>query len=440
MNLRIQFAENLAAVLLSADWRAEALEAAALGLLGRDRAPKWLRQLIAEILEKSATPYPPSPETLKRLIRDSAALSRPRPSTLQAESAVITPPRFAPLPAFAGLGLPELSTLGALSDWIGLPVAQLAWFADVEGYRSAGRQEATRHYVYRWLPKASGPPRLLEAPKPILKRIQRQILREILDPVPLHQAAHGFRKGRSCLTAAERHAGEAAVLSLDIRDFFHSIPARSVHGLFRSLGYPWAVARHLTGLCSTATPGWLFEAPEPIGHPVPRSQALLRRRHLPQGAPTSPALANLCAWRLDCRLQGLARALDARYTRYADDLAFSGDRDFARRLDGLLTTIARICGEQGFALHPGKTRIMRRGGRQWLTGLVINQHINLPREGFDRLKATLHNCLRHGPAGQNREHHPDFRAHLDGRITWLETVNPRKGHRLRLLFQQIDWP
>ena len=190
-------------------------------------------------------------------------------------------------------------------------MAQLAWFADVEGYRAAAGRESTRHYRYHWRPRRGGAPRLLEAPKPMLKGIQRQILHGILDPVPVHDAAHGFRRGRSCLTAAQRHAGEEVLLSLDLKDFFLSVPLRQVHGLFRSLGYPWAVARVLTGLCSTATPADVLAGASGNRDFGQDARGRLRQAHLPQGAPTSPALANLCAWRLDCRLDGLARACGA---------------------------------------------------------------------------------------------------------------------------------
>ena len=442
MDPRSWLARNLAAAFLSADWSPQALEAAALDVLERDRAPRWLRDLVDEVLARRETPYPPPPDALSRLILESKGFRRSRPRQREGAAwrrTVLAPPRFAPAAALRGLDLPELPTLGALSDWIGLPFAQLAWFADVEGYRAAADREATRHYLYRWQARKTGDPRLLEAPKPMLKGIQRQILRRILDPVPVHDAAHGFRKGRSCLTAAQLHAGEPLLLCLDLKDFFLSVPLRRVHGLFRSLGYPWAVARTLTGLCSTATPrDVLAGAPPPKGL-EPRLQGLLRQAHLPQGAPTSPALANLCAWRLDCRLAGLARACGARYTRYADDLAFSGDRDFARKSDGFQALVVAICRDQGFAVNPRKTRMLRRHERQRLTGLVINQHINVARRDFDRLKATLHNCARHGPEPQNREGVADFRAHLDGRVTWVETVNPAKGRRLRGLFDRIDW-
>lgn len=187
------------------------------------------------------------------------------------------------------------------------------------------------------------------------------------------------------------------------------------------MGYPETVADLLGGICANAIRG-----------DVP---AIYKRPHLPQGAPSSPALANLCAWRLDCRLSGLARVLDADYTRYADDLAFSGDADFER----IATYIAAIAEEEGFAVHHRKTRIMRQGVRQRLAGLVANEKINVIRKDLDILKATLTNCVRLGPQSQNRDANPAFRAHLQGRVGFVESVHPEKGRRLRGILERIRW-
>jgi hypothetical protein len=173
--------------------------------------------------------------------------------------------------------------------------------------------------------------------------------------------------------------------------------------------------------------------------PDPAVQALHGVPHLPQGAPTSPALANLLAWTLDRRLHGLARAADANYTRYADDLAFSGDARFANGLERFRKSVATIVNEEGFCLNAAKTRIMPRSTRQRVTSIVVNQHCNVARSEFDTLKAILHNCASAGPVGQNRGEVPDFRRHLDGRITWVEQINPRRGAKLRGLFERIDW-
>ena len=166
---------------------------------------------------------------------------------------------------------------------------------------------------------------------------------------------------------------------------------------------------------------------------------LSQTSHVPQGAPSSPALANLCFWRLDRRLSRLADAAGAAYARYADDLAFSGDRHFERSVHQFSLRVGAILLEEGFRTNFRKTRIMHRGVRQYLAGLVVNEKANVVRADFERLKATLHNCVRQVPQTQNRDNHPDFRGHLLGRVAFIEAVNPQKGARLRRIFQQIRW-
>jgi hypothetical protein len=211
---------------------------------------------------------------------------------------------------------------------------------------------------------------------------------------------------------------------MDLQEFFPNITGARIQAIFRTMGYPESVADLLGGICTNSAPGY---------------GALYARPHLPQGAPTSPALANLCAYRADCRLVGLARSAGADYTRYADDLAFSGDEDFERWVARFSTHAAAILEEEGFTVHHRKTRIMRQGVRQHLAGLVANQRVNVIRADFDRLKATLTNCVRLGAASQNHAGHPMFREHLEGRVGFVETINAAKGKRLRRILEQISW-
>ena len=437
MNPRKAVAGDLAAVLSSGAWTRSALERRARTVLGTG-ARKSLRALVDELIERADTPYAPPPDRLANLILNTRTFDRASVRARRlagSHGPVLTNPSFWALPAFRDVAVPRLSTTRDLADWLGVTLTDLEWLSDAR--RQHGRTEEPRlqNYTYVWLPKRSGSVRLIEAPKARLKAVQRRILREILNLVPAHDSAHGFVRGRSCHTAARRHGGEQIVVGLDLRDFFLTVPLRRVHGLFRCAGYPWPVARALTGLCSTVTPASVLGA----GPADWTGRDRHRFTHLPQGAPTSPALANLCAYRLDCRLSGLAGGMEAQYTRYADDLAFSGGEDLQSGIGPFLRGVATVVEDEGFALNPSKTRVMRRHRRQQVTGLVVNDHLNVPRDAYDRLKATLHNCLRHGPDGQNREGHIDFRAHLDGRVTWVETVNLRRGLKLRRMFESIDW-
>src|SRR5262249_24103120 len=156
-----------------------------------------------------------------------------------------------------------------------------------------------------------------------------------------------------------------------------SISRARVFGLFHTAGYHNSVARLLAALCTNATPSWLWvDRPPHTNSRDELMQRLYLRPHLPHGAPSSPALANLCAYRLDCRLAALARSIDAHYTRYADDLAFSGGDELARAARRFHVHVAAIALEEGFAVHTRKTHIMRQGVRQNLAGIVVNQRTN----------------------------------------------------------------
>ncbi len=228
---------------------------------------------------------------------------------------------------------------------------------------------------------------------------------------------------------------------MDLRDFFPSFRAARIQTLFRTLGYPEGVADMVGSICTNAVPYdvWKIHRSKFDVNTLREARDLYSRPHLPQGAPTSPTLANLCTYRADCRLAGLAKSVGASYTRYADEVAFSGDGKFERHVDRFSTHVAAILQEEGFTVQFRKTRVMRQGVRQHLAGLVANQRLNVQRADFDRLKAILTNCVRLGPESQNREAHPHFRMHLEGRVGFVESINPNKGKRLRTLFEQIRW-
>jgi RNA-directed DNA polymerase len=296
-----------------------------------------------------------------------------------------------------------------------------------------------QHYRYRMLPKRSGGWRLLEVPEPYLVHLQRRVLHDLLDHVTPHEAACGYTQGRSLLDHVRAHMSQPMILKFDLRDFFASVRASRVHALFATLGYPEAVARELTALCTTATPEPILQRMRHEGGISWAQAQRLRDAHLPQGAPTSAALANLCAFRFDLRLDGLAYVLGARYTRYADDLTLSGPRSLHGNAARIERWIGRIALEEGFALNHRKTRCQPSGGRQTVCNVVVNQRPNLRREEFDRLKAVLHRCVTQGPNGENRHGVRDWRQHLQGRVAWAAQLNPEKAQRLERLFDRIDW-
>jgi len=220
----------------------------------------------------------------------------------------------------AAFSVAPVPTPGDLAGRLGVTAAELDWFADLRRINTRTRYERLLHYRYEWVRKASVGYRLLEAPKARLKGIQRWLLREVVEPIPVAPSTHGFVRGRGVCSFVAPHVGRAVVVRLDLRDFFASVSRARVVATFRRVGYPKSVALTLGGLCTAATPLHVL-----AGHPregVDLAQrflanARLKDPHLPAGAPTSPALANLAAWRLDRRLAALASGFGAAFTRYA---------------------------------------------------------------------------------------------------------------------------
>lgn len=339
--------------------------------------------------------------------------------------------------------VPAITQIAELAEFLGLSPGELDWFADVQGRARRSPDGPLRHYRILWRRKRSGEVRVIEVPKARLKAIQRRLLDAIVSRIPPHDAAHGFRMGRSVQSFAAPHVGRPIVLKLDLRDFFTTVHRARVQAIFRTAGYPEPVALALAGLCVSRVPTDAWNDPScPVRDGSPelwRLRKLLDLPHLPQGAPTSPALANLAAFRLDARLAGLARSAGSVYTRYADDLAFSGDEEFARKAERFADHVGAIALEEQFEVNPRKTRIMRRGTRQRLAGLVVNDRLNLPRDEYDRLKAILHNCAKQGPRTQNHEGHAEFRARLTGRVAHFRAVHPDRGAKLAALLERINW-
>jgi hypothetical protein len=433
-------ARAIALAFLDGPWRPAALASRAAEALAAGGL--WLRELVQDVC--ASFPRAPSEavDPLADFI-DSHAAFRSVWSRRWLDATVRrwhTPP---PAMALARWPVPRLDTLADLGAFLKLSDGVLAWLADEKGLERSVASPRLLRYRYRWVAKRSGGARLLEAPKGRLRTIQRFVLDEILARVPTHEAAHGFVTGRSPLTHARCHIGGAVVLRMDLRAFFADISSARVFGVFRAAGYPEGVARALVGLTTHCASRWILaEAPPPaIPSEVDSLFHLKRRladRHLPQGAPTSPALANLCAFGLDARLSTLARSIDATYSRYADDLTFSGGANVAAAVPRLMRLVGQIVADEGFSVNTAKTRVMRARGRQSVTGIVVNEVPNVTRHDFDQLKATLTNCVRHGPASQARGV-PHFREVLRGRIAWIAQIHPARGRKLIEIFESIDW-
>lgn len=319
--------------------------------------------------------------------------------------------------------LPVLRTELELARWLGIPLTRLRWFTH------DNPADTTWHYVRYTIPKRSGGERVILAPKTELKGLQRKILRDMLESIPVSAQAHGFVKTRSIVTNASPHVGRAFVLNMDLKDFFPSVTFARVRGLFIHWGYSFSVASALALLCTER---------EREGFQRSREQYWISvgPRTLVQGAPTSPALANLATWKLDARLRGLAAKHNFAYTRYADDLTFSGDS-----LDGalrILATARRIIAAEGFAVHPDKTRLQRRSGQQTVTGMVVNDKVSVPRAVRRQIRAILHNAEKTGLNAQNHENREHFRTYLHGIIGFIHEANAAEAERLLRKLQTLS--
>ena len=329
--------------------------------------------------------------------------------------------------ALAKLGLPLLSTPGDVARAMGLAIPKLRWLAF--------HAEATTssHYVRFKIPKKSGGEREISAPMPELAAAQQWILANVLSKVPTTAFAHGFVPGKSTKTNAAPHVKRAAVVNMDLKDFFPTIVFPRVKGLFRSIGYSPAVA---TVFALLAT-----EAPRrEVEYDGRRWHVAIGPRALPQGACTSPALSNLAARTLDARYAGLAAKLGWTYTRYADDLTFSGDppsrpkdgasagappapgwRD-ARSVAWLLARTRHIAEDEGFAMNEKKIRVQRRNTAQVVTGIVVNEKTAVPRAERRRIRAMAHRAKTKGGVDLNV---------LKGFVAYISMVNPEQGAKLR---------
>ncbi|MEM8738678.1 MAG: reverse transcriptase family protein [Planctomycetota bacterium] len=229
------------------------------------------------------------------------------------------------------------------------------------------------------IPKRRGGRRHLAIPNPQLKTTQRLILRRLLRKLRTHPAATGFESGVSITHNAAAHVGQAVVIKMDLVDFFPSTSAQRVEAYFRRIGWTPDAATLLTRL-TTHNAG------------------------LPQGAPTSPRLSNLVNFVMDAQIQRWVAYRKGVYTRYADDLTISFPKDYPKRVRGTIQHVRRVAQHHGYAIHTrGKLRVVRRHQPQRVTGLVVNDRVNLPRGTRRWLRAVEHRQLTTGRASLTRE-------------------------------------
>lgn len=259
--------------------------------------------------------------------------------------------------------------------------------------------DAKRFYRHFSIPKRNGSLRSIDEPLPDLKNVQTWILKNILEKVSVSEYAKAYVKGRTLKHNARFHKSQKVVVSMDIKDFFPSISIRDVTSIFVSMGYYHDLSCFLAHLCCLDNV-------------------------LPQGAPTSPYLSNLRMLSIDNEIRNLIISEGIRYTRYADDLTFSGSFD----PHWLVKTISGIVFSNGFQINKKKTRVARNNTRQEVTGIVVNSHMQISKEKRRKIRQQLFYIRKYGLdshlsyIGETRAH---YLNHLIGTINFALFVNPK---------------
>ena len=300
---------------------------------------------------------------------------------------------------------PVVFDLFHLSLLLGMPWESLSFyiFCDIE-----------KLYLTRTIPKRSGGERNLSIPCATLKYIQRWILDNVLYNMFISQYSMAFVKSKSILTNAQVHLGSEAILNMDIKDFFPSIPFLKVYQLFRYYGYTKEVSYLFTRLCTY-------------------------KDALPQGSPTSPYLSNLVCFKLDIRLSILAQKYCAKYTRYADDMTFSGSKSIHK----LIPIVIEILSDEGFEINSQKTRFTDKAQRQEITGLNINSgKVNVPRSYIRKFEQEIYYCSKYGAQNHQKhigDHHRFYRDHMYGKAYYIHMIEPLLGTKLIDKLDRVNW-
>jgi retron-type reverse transcriptase len=312
--------------------------------------------------------------------------------------------------------LPLIRSALQLSEDMGFTLSELKWL-------TYHRNTATiNHYTRFTIPKKNGGSREISAPKTKLRKAQAWVKANILDNLAVHDAAYGFVNGKSTVNNAKHHIGKDAVIKFDLKDFFPSISFIRVRGLFESFGYSRAISTLFALIC-TEPPRKEVEFDGKMYY------VAMSDRQLPQGACTSPTITNLLCRRLDEKLTQLATDKGFTYTRYADDLTFSGKEESLNQLGSLMNNVRSIVAFEGFVVNEEKTRVLRAGRRQRVTGIVVNEKANLTRKDIRSFRALLHNVEQRGLNEENHKNHPHFWDYINGYVSYVQMVRPDIGQK-----------
>lgn len=302
-------------------------------------------------------------------------------------------------------------------------------------YLIENRYQYYEHFEIR---KKNGGTRMISSPSHELKIIQSWILQNILSKIKIHDACNSYQHEKSILTNASPHKGADVVLRIDLFKFFDTVTEKRIYGMFESFGYHSNLAVDLAALCTLPATDeyWTF-----FNEKQKNRLLLIKDLQpiLPQGAPTSPALSNLVGRRLDKRLSGLANKHKLKYSRYADDLVLSGNRNDMPSTH----LIYRIIKSEGFSPNYKKTKVMRKGTRQIITGLTVSDGIHVPKKFKKQIFRILHFCEKYGASNYQRQSFAKdkayFREWLLGKIFYIRSIDKLTGDKLLERFNRLTW-
>lgn len=253
--------------------------------------------------------------------------------------------------------------------------------------------------------KKNGGFRKISEPLPNLKEIQRWILEEILYKNNVSEFAKAYLKGKSIRDNVRFHRGQKYVITIDIKNFFPSISEEKVFVLFIEMGYSKPVSVMLAKLCCL-------------------------NGKLPQGAVTSPMLSNIIMKRLDKRIAAFAVKNRVRYTRYADDLTFSGDIEPGK----VINFVKKVLDADNFKINDSKTRVMTKNQRQLVTGSVVNEKLQAPREVRRKIRQELYYIKKFGLASHLEKlnsYKANYLKRLLGLINYCLLLNPKDAELIK---------
>lgn len=291
-------------------------------------------------------------------------------------------------------------------------------------------------------------------PSPVLLRVQRYIHEHILVHLPVHPASIAYNPRTKLIDGVAVHCGCHWLIKVDIKNFFEAIPEQVVYRVFRQAGYPALISFEMARLCTRVVMPFSPEGPFNFGRNRPDKYSIQSYRNrlqgaLPQGAPSSPLLANLCSRFLDERIEELALHHGLVYTRYADDITLSSiDKDFGRgQAKDVIRKLYAMMRDCGFAPNLSKTVVVPPAGRKVVLGLYVDtDRPRLSRDFRFNLEQHLHFCLHPsvGPVAHAKHKGFDavlgFRNHVRGLIAYAIQIDPAYGSKKLAAFDRIKWP